>query len=105
MQPAITPIKVVEAMGYKSTRPMQRAADVASFVDDRQSLPIQVRLPAHVTAAAVAVLAIGSPAPLHPGLNAVEAAISIVGLAWMTNLFNFMDGSDGLAGGMAGIGF
>ena len=78
---------------------------VVSFADDRQSLPIQVRLPAHVAAAAVAVLAIGSPAPLHPGLNAVEAAISIVGLAWMTNLFNFMDGSDGLAGGMAAIGF
>src|SRR5207253_2182443 len=26
-------------------------------------------------------------------------------VAWMTNLFNFMDGADGLAGGMAVIGF
>ena len=26
-------------------------------------------------------------------------------MAWMTNLFNFMDGSDGLAGGMALFGF
>jgi UDP-N-acetylmuramyl pentapeptide phosphotransferase/UDP-N-acetylglucosamine-1-phosphate transferase len=26
-------------------------------------------------------------------------------MVWMTNLFNFMDGSDGLAGGMAAIGF
>jgi UDP-N-acetylmuramyl pentapeptide phosphotransferase/UDP-N-acetylglucosamine-1-phosphate transferase len=26
-------------------------------------------------------------------------------VVWMTNLYNFMDGSDGLAGGMAAIGF
>jgi UDP-N-acetylmuramyl pentapeptide phosphotransferase/UDP-N-acetylglucosamine-1-phosphate transferase len=26
-------------------------------------------------------------------------------IAWMTNLYNFMDGSDGLAGGMSAIGF
>ncbi len=78
---------------------------VVSFVDDRQSLPIKVRLPAHFAAAAVAVLAIASPAPPHSGLNAIEAGISILGLVWMTNLFNFMDGSDGLAGGMAAIGF
>jgi UDP-N-acetylmuramyl pentapeptide phosphotransferase/UDP-N-acetylglucosamine-1-phosphate transferase len=26
-------------------------------------------------------------------------------VAWITNLYNFMDGSDGLAGGMAAIGF
>jgi UDP-N-acetylmuramyl pentapeptide phosphotransferase/UDP-N-acetylglucosamine-1-phosphate transferase len=29
----------------------------------------------------------------------------ILALAWLTNLFNFMDGSDGLAGGMATMGF
>jgi UDP-N-acetylmuramyl pentapeptide phosphotransferase/UDP-N-acetylglucosamine-1-phosphate transferase len=26
-------------------------------------------------------------------------------IAWMTNLFNFMDGADGLAGGMSAVGF
>jgi UDP-N-acetylmuramyl pentapeptide phosphotransferase/UDP-N-acetylglucosamine-1-phosphate transferase len=29
----------------------------------------------------------------------------ILGLVWMTNLYNFMDGSDGLAGGMTTFGF
>jgi UDP-N-acetylmuramyl pentapeptide phosphotransferase/UDP-N-acetylglucosamine-1-phosphate transferase len=29
----------------------------------------------------------------------------VLALVWMTNLFNFMDGADGLAGGMALIGF
>jgi UDP-GlcNAc:undecaprenyl-phosphate GlcNAc-1-phosphate transferase len=76
-----------------------------SFADDRQSLPIRVRLPAHFAAATVAVLAIASPGSGHSGLNGFEAALSILGLVWMTNLFNFMDGSDGLAGGMAVIGF
>jgi UDP-N-acetylmuramyl pentapeptide phosphotransferase/UDP-N-acetylglucosamine-1-phosphate transferase len=71
-----------------------------SFADDRRSLPIQVRLPAHVAAAAVVVLVLAAP-----GLNAFEAALSILGLVWMTNLFNFMDGADGLAGGAAAIGF
>ncbi len=28
-----------------------------------------------------------------------------IGIVWMTNLYNFMDGSDGLAGGMALFGF
>lgn len=74
-------------------------------LDDVQSLPIQVRLPAHTVAAGVAVLAMVAPAAGHFGLNAVEALLAVVILVWMTNLFNFMDGSDGLAGGMAAIGF
>src|SRR5262249_53435950 len=40
---------------------------------------------------------------VHHGLWAVLAAG--VATAWMINLYNFMDGSDGLAGGMAAIGF
>jgi UDP-GlcNAc:undecaprenyl-phosphate GlcNAc-1-phosphate transferase len=78
---------------------------LVSLADDVESLPIQVRLPAHAAAALVAVLAIGAAHGTQPGLSVVEAAVAIVGLVWMTNLFNFMDGSDGIAGGMAAIGF
>ena len=78
---------------------------IVSTLDDRQSLPIQVRLPAHAAAAIVAVLAIAGPEGRHCGLGAVEATLAIAALVWMTNLFNFMDGADGLAGGMATIGF
>lgn len=76
------------------------ALAVVSFVDDFRTLPIQVRLPAHLAAASVAVLVLGSP---H--LSALYAILAVLFIAWMTNLFNFMDGADGLAGGMAAIGF
>jgi UDP-GlcNAc:undecaprenyl-phosphate/decaprenyl-phosphate GlcNAc-1-phosphate transferase len=68
-----------------------------SVLDDIWGLPIWVRFLAHFLAAAGCVLALG----LEGG--AVLAATLAV--AWMTNLYNFMDGSDGLAGGMAAIGF
>jgi len=32
-------------------------------------------------------------------------AVFVLAIAWYANLYNFMDGSDGLAGGMAVIGF
>lgn len=76
-----------------------------SLVDDLRALPISVRLPAHVAAAMVVVLAIASPGVGHSGLDAVQCAIVVIVIAWMTNLYNFMDGADGLAGGMALIGF
>ena len=71
-----------------------------SLADDLRSLPIAVRLPAHFAAAALA-LAVFAPATLSP----LAFAAALVAIAWMTNLYNFMDGADGLAGGMAIIGF
>jgi UDP-N-acetylmuramyl pentapeptide phosphotransferase/UDP-N-acetylglucosamine-1-phosphate transferase len=35
----------------------------------------------------------------------LPAAAATLAIAWMANLYNFMDGSDGLAGGMALFGF
>jgi UDP-GlcNAc:undecaprenyl-phosphate/decaprenyl-phosphate GlcNAc-1-phosphate transferase len=78
---------------------------LVSLADDVSSLPIEVRLPAHAAAAAIAVLVIAAPEGTRGGLGVVEAAAAILALVWMTNLYNFMDGSDGLAGGMAVIGF
>ena len=78
---------------------------LVSLADDVRSLPIAVRLPAHLVAAAVAILTIGGLAAARGGLNIVEIAVALLALAWMTNLYNFMDGSDGLAGGMAAAGF
>ena len=45
-----------------------------------------------------------------PGLSwSLPSWLGIIGavmfVVWMTNLFNFMDGMDGLAGGMSTIGF
>ena len=70
-----------------------------SFADDLKGLPIAGRLGAHIAAAGVLVWYELSPIYLW------QAALIVLGIAWLTNLYNFMDGSDGLAGGMTVIGF
>jgi UDP-N-acetylmuramyl pentapeptide phosphotransferase/UDP-N-acetylglucosamine-1-phosphate transferase len=70
-----------------------------SFVDDVIGVPTIARLATHLGAAGALVWYVLSP--MHP----LEMAVLIAAVAWLTNLYNFMDGSDGLAGGMATIGF
>jgi UDP-N-acetylmuramyl pentapeptide phosphotransferase/UDP-N-acetylglucosamine-1-phosphate transferase len=72
---------------------------VVSFIDDLHRLSTLRRLAAHVAAAAVVVWYLLSP--MHP----LESTLLAAAVVWITNLYNFMDGSDGLAGGMATIGF
>ena len=71
-----------------------------SLIDDIRGMAVHWRLLAHGVAAVVFVTW-GMPQPL-PAIGAVTLALLTI---WMTNLYNFMDGSDGLAGGMATIGF
>jgi UDP-N-acetylmuramyl pentapeptide phosphotransferase/UDP-N-acetylglucosamine-1-phosphate transferase len=70
---------------------------LVSLADDYRSLPVVVRLAAHLAAAGITALELGAGAAL--------TVLVAFAMAWMTNLFNFMDGADGLAGGMAVIGF
>jgi UDP-GlcNAc:undecaprenyl-phosphate GlcNAc-1-phosphate transferase len=72
---------------------------VVSFADDIRTLPVAARLAAHLAAAAVLVWYLLSP------IDIWQAALLMLGIAWLTNLYNFMDGSDGLAAGMTVIGF
>lgn len=72
---------------------------VVSYADDRKGLPIVVRLPLHALAAAI-WLRYG---PI--GLPLMVAGPAAFAIVWITNLFNFMDGADGLAGGMAVFAF
>jgi UDP-GlcNAc:undecaprenyl-phosphate GlcNAc-1-phosphate transferase len=75
------------------------ALAVASYFDDRHALPAAVRLVMHLVAAGIFLwLAAGSS-------TAALLLVLWLAIAWTTNLYNFMDGSDGLAGGMAVIGF
>jgi UDP-N-acetylmuramyl pentapeptide phosphotransferase/UDP-N-acetylglucosamine-1-phosphate transferase len=69
---------------------------LVSWLDDRRHVPIPVRFGVQFAAAAVWVACFD--------LN-LWSALVVVSLVWMANLYNFMDGSDGLAGGMAVIGF
>lgn len=70
-----------------------------SQIDDRKGLPARVRFAAHLVAV-VAVIAV-YPAPVAVWLLALVAFLML----WLVNLYNFMDGADGLAGGMALFGF
>ncbi|MEX2241718.1 MAG: glycosyltransferase family 4 protein [Burkholderiales bacterium] len=70
-----------------------------SFADDVVGLPTTVRLALHFGAGVAALaLDLEIEAPL---LFLVFA----LALAWTANLYNFMDGADGLAGGMTLFGF
>lgn len=73
---------------------------VVSLLDDMNGLPVRKRLLAHLVAAAVLVL--GSQVIFQNIWLGIALLFAVV---WMTNLYNFMDGSDGLAGGMAFFGF
>ena len=82
-----------------------------SFLDDRKGLPVRVRLPGHLVAAALLVIGgLFLPGFSLPGLawywpEWLGILFSLLFLVWMINLYNFMDGMDGFAAGMAVIGF
>ncbi len=73
------------------------------WLDDHRGLGVWQRLVAHFTAAALALFLLGGLAPLSmlklvldfglPGYG-----LGVLFLVWMTNLYNFMDGIDGIAG-------
>jgi UDP-N-acetylmuramyl pentapeptide phosphotransferase/UDP-N-acetylglucosamine-1-phosphate transferase len=99
----IVPIVCVLAWFFS---PSLRAVVVAaaalallSQVDDRRGLPARVRFVGHVAAVAAFLFAYPAGLPWW--------ALIMVGflMVWLVNLYNFMDGSDGLAGGMALFGF
>jgi UDP-N-acetylmuramyl pentapeptide phosphotransferase/UDP-N-acetylglucosamine-1-phosphate transferase len=74
---------------------------VVSMLDDIYGLPVRHRFLVQLIGAAALVGGAGLFA--HQG---VVVALAVVLLTvWMTNIYNFMDGSDGLAGGMALFGF
>jgi UDP-N-acetylmuramyl pentapeptide phosphotransferase/UDP-N-acetylglucosamine-1-phosphate transferase len=72
---------------------------VVSQLDDRRGLPARVRFAAHLAASVAMVALYGG------GLSWLWWPVLVLTLAWLINLYNFMDGADGLAGGMAVFGF
>src|SRR5438046_6003596 len=70
-----------------------------SHLDDVYSLPIPVRLGAQLAAAA------GFAFGAFPAVALPSLVLIVIGILWMTNLYNFMDAADGLAGGMTAAGF
>jgi UDP-N-acetylmuramyl pentapeptide phosphotransferase/UDP-N-acetylglucosamine-1-phosphate transferase len=82
-----------------------------SYLDDLNGLPVLVRLAAHIAAAAMLIFSGFCPdcgsAPADKWLLLpIVIRITVMGyIVWLINLYNFMDGMDGFAGGMAVFGF
>lgn len=72
---------------------------LVSLLDDVRGVPAAARLLVHLAVAAAASL------PFLAGHGVALFLIMIALTAWSANLYNFMDGMDGLAGGMAVSGF
>lgn len=81
-----------------------------SIFDDRYGLPQALRLLAQLGAALLLIRGgFVMQGDLLPGWTPASgfavAAVTVIATLWLTNLYNFMDGMDGFAGGMAVIGF
>ncbi|MDY6947711.1 MAG: glycosyltransferase family 4 protein [Pseudomonadota bacterium] len=75
---------------------------IVGFIDDLRGVPAPIRLAVHIAAAFGALLASGPPSPqwwtAGDNYGWIEFLTMAVGIVWSINLFNFMDGIDGLAG-------
>jgi Fuc2NAc and GlcNAc transferase len=81
-------------------------AAVGWLDDRRRGLPASVRLMAHAAAAVWTIAWLRGMPHLTVGAGAVSlgfggALLAVLGIVWLTNLYNFMDGIDGLASGEA----
>ena len=70
---------------------------ILSLVDDVRGLSPKTRLIGHFVAALIFLSG--------AGISWIWMLPVLLYMVWMTNLYNFMDGSDGMAGGMALTGF
>ncbi len=83
---------------------------IVSFIDDCKQIFIPYRLLTHCIAAFFLLSQYDFIIVNIPGLDwelpkFFQISISFLFIVWMTNLYNFMDGMDGFAGGMAIFGF
>ena len=90
--------RVVLALGVGGA-----AVAVAGWVDDLRSLSAGPRLAVQFAAAFWALVLLGGLPSIQLGAITVALGkfgfvIALLGIVWSTNLFNFMDGIDGIAG-------
>lgn len=76
------------------------------WLDDHSHVPARWRSLVHAAAAAWALYWAGGLPSLSLGgarleLGVAGTLLAVVGIVWLTNLYNFMDGIDGIAGGEA----
>lgn len=66
------------------------------FIDDRRSLGVRLRLFIQLSCASAIVLLVDVDVPVAVPHGVVVAAL-VIYVAWLINLYNFMDGIDGIA--------
>jgi len=76
------------------------------WIDDHKDLPALTRFAVQFTSAAWAIFWLGGLKSLSVGfaevhLGIVGSILGIIGIVWAINLYNFVDGIDGLAAGEA----
>ena len=90
--------------GLPGWLPAWLALVIVSGRDDVREVGVATRLAVHALAALWAATAIAWTGPDLMRALAMLPAIALA-IAWSENLYNFMDGTDGLAGTMGVIGF
>lgn len=84
---------------------------MAGLQEDRRGVPVLARLAIHFAAAGLLLPTWGVPTDLELAGRSwslplpIAAVASVLFVVWMINLYNFMDGLDGLAAGMTVVGF
>lgn len=96
---------VVETLPHSIFMALLAAFAVAflGLIDDLRNIHAKWRVPLHITAAIWSVAWLGDVAPIDFGLVSINSQwilqpLSVVALVWLLNLYNFMDGIDGIAG-------
>ncbi|MBW3654480.1 MAG: glycosyltransferase family 4 protein [Gemmatimonadetes bacterium] len=82
------------------------AVAAVGWWDDRRHVPARWRAAVHAGAALFALACVGGLPSLRVGavqvpLGVLGLPLAVLGAVWLTNLYNFMDGIDGIAGGEA----
>lgn len=83
---------------------------VVGCIDDRRGVPPLARFLVHLVVALATVHTLGGLPELSLGamslrLGAFGYVVAVLGIVWSINLFNFMDGIDGIAASQAAIIF
>ncbi len=108
----LTALVLLAALGWMdsslawATVPAGLAIAIVGWLDDRRGLSSGVRIAVHAVAASWILLRLGPVAALQLGertlaLGVFAWPVSLLGLVWLGNAFNFMDGIDGIAAGTA----
>jgi Fuc2NAc and GlcNAc transferase len=103
----LTALGIMPGHLFLAIAPGGAAVAAVGLIDDIRPLSARLRLFVHFMAAAWAVVCIGPVGffdhlgPGAPELRWLGYAISAVGIVWFLNMYNFMDGIDGIAASQA----